>query len=658
LAAALAYGAEESAQKLVVPDGNAYAGKKITAKVYNSGFALGHDSYNAMGTGSDGKIYYVLSSDNIDQGAKMFCLDPKTQQIKELGDLTEACGEKGSKAIPQGKSHVNFVEADGKLYFATHVGVYSIVEGKETMGIPPAGYKPYPGGHLLSYDLKTGKFEDYGICPGREGVLTFNMDKKRGRLFAITWPSGIFYRYNLATKDQKDFGKMCAKGEDGVGADYRTVCRSLAVNQDDGSAYFTTSEGTIYRYDPAGDTVAPIAGEDMKKDYFGLYDPTSPGHMGYNWRQTFWRPSDKLIYGVHGNSGYLFRFDPSVPRIEVLDRITSETSKRCGMFDQFSYGYLGFALGPDGKTIHYLTGGPIYVDGKRLAGKSKTAMGEAKGLEDLHLVTYDVESGKYTDNGAVFYENGQRPLYVNAIAVGKDGMVYTLPRITENGKTRSDLVAFPGPLFAAHEQSSAASIGLVPLVLKLPAPAFPGTPKDMPTGPYIEPYDPSKPRPPMMVPAGLKNLAPGSKVTCSDKNVTTENLAKLTDGDKEGGDASIMFLSKGKQWVQLDLGNPAEIYAAVIWHAHNSLKVYHDVVVQAADDPDFITNVRTLFNNDHENALGLGVGTDREYFESREGKLIDAKGVKARYLRFYSRGSTESALNEYTELEVYGRPAK
>jgi hypothetical protein len=73
-------------------------------------------------------------------------------------------------------------------------------------------------------------------------------------------------------------------------------------------------------------------------------------------------------------------------------------------------------------------------------------MGEAKGLEDLHLVTYDIETREYTDNGAVFYENGQRPLYVNAITVGKNGMVYTLPRITENGKTRSDLVAFPGPL--------------------------------------------------------------------------------------------------------------------------------------------------------------------------------------------------------------------
>jgi hypothetical protein len=98
------------------------------------------------------------------------------------------------------------------------------------------------------------------------------------------------------------------------------------------------------------------------------------------------------------------------------------------------------------EVSHYLTGGPIYIDGKRLAGKSKTAMGEAKGLEDLHLVTYDIETGNCTDNGAVFYEDGQRPLYVNAIAVGKDAFVYTLPRITENGKTRSDLVAFPGPL--------------------------------------------------------------------------------------------------------------------------------------------------------------------------------------------------------------------
>ena len=132
-------------------------------------------------------------------------------------------------------------------------------------------------------------------------------------------------------------------------------------------------------------------------------------------------------------------------RMDVLERLTSVPSKLTGMGDQFSYGYLGFKLGPDGSTIYYLTGGPIYIDGKRVMGASSTAKGEAKGLEDLHLITYDIPTGKYLDHGAVFYPDGQRPLYVNSIAIGDDGTVYTLARITENGKTRTDLISFPGP---------------------------------------------------------------------------------------------------------------------------------------------------------------------------------------------------------------------
>jgi hypothetical protein len=436
----VAFDASAQTRTINVPDGSAYQGRKLIAKTYNSGCADAHDTYNGMGTGSDGKIYYVLSSERFDVGGQMYSFDPKTKKLTHVGDLTEVCGEKGKNTIVQGKSHVNFVEAHDKLYFSTHIGYYSIIDGKETWGIPPAGWKPYPGGHLLSYDLKTGKFEDFGIVPGKEGVLASAMDTRRGRIFGLTWSSGSFFRYDLAKKEWKNFGKMCAEGEDGTGASYRTVCRSIAVNLDDGSAYFTTSEGTILRYRADKDAVERIAGENMNKDYFGQYDPISPGHMGYNWRQTFWRAADKLIYGVHGNSGYLFRFDPAAERIELLERITSEPSKRSGMFDQFSYGYLGFAPSADGKTIYYLTGAPIYVDGTRLAGKSKTAMGEAKGLEDLHLITWHIPTAKYTDHGAIFYENGQRPLYVNSIAVARNGNVYFLARITENGKTRADLV--------------------------------------------------------------------------------------------------------------------------------------------------------------------------------------------------------------------------
>jgi hypothetical protein len=211
---------------------------------------------------------------------------------------------------------------------------------------------------------------------------------------------------------------------------------------------------------------------------------------------------------------------------------------------------------------------------------------------------------------------------------------------------------------AAQSAFAADSSGdKVPLVIKLPAPAFKGTPKDIQLSTYVEPLS-DKPRPPMMVPAGLKNIAPGSKITCSDKNATAEALAKVTDGDKEASEQSIIYLRKGTQWVEMDFGSAQEIFAVVIWHAHNSAKVYHDVIIQIADDQDFLQNVKTIFNNDQDNTSGLGVGTDREFFEIHEGKLIDTKGVTARYMRFYSKGSTESALNEYTEIEVYGRPAK
>jgi hypothetical protein len=268
-----------------------------------------------------------------------------------------------------------------------------------------------------------------------------NMDTRRMRIYGLSWPTGYFFRYDVAKKEMKDLGAFFEQGENGKGATYRTVCRSLAVDPETGSVFFTTGEGAIYRYDYEKDAVAKVSPDEMKKDYFGLYDITSAGHMAYNWRQTVYHPADRMFYGVHGNSGYLFRFDPREIRVDVLDRITSEPSQRSGMFDQFSYGYLGFTLGPDGKTLYYLTGGPVYENGRRVAGKSSTAKGESKGTENLHLITYDIPAGKYTDHGAIFFENGDRPAYVNAIATGKDGTVYTLSRVKRNGKTLTDLIS-------------------------------------------------------------------------------------------------------------------------------------------------------------------------------------------------------------------------
>jgi len=77
----------------------------------------------------------------------------------------------------------------------------------------------------------------------------------------------------------------------------------------------------------------------------------------------------------------------------------------------------------------------------------------------------------------------------------------------------------------------------------------------------------------------------------------------------------------------MDLGSPSEIFALVIWHAHNTAKVYHKSSCRLPMTRTSLRNVRTIFNNDSQNTSGFGVGTDREYFETYEGKLINAKGV-------------------------------
>jgi hypothetical protein len=96
------------------------------------------------------------------------------------------------------------------------------------------------------------------------------------------------------------------------------------------------------------------------------------------------------------------------------------------------------------------------------------------------------------------------------------------------------------------------------------------------------------------------------------------------------------------------------IYAVVIWHDHREMQAFQGVVVQLSDDPDFKKGVRTIYNNDVANKAGLGIGADKEYFESEEGRLIDAKAAKARYLRCYSNGCNRTKWNTYQEVEVYG----
>jgi len=195
-----------------------------------------------------------------------------------------------------------------------------------------------------------------------------------------------------------------------------------------------------------------------------------------------------------------------------------------------------------------------------------------------------------------------------------------------------------------------------PLVLELPAPTLKGTPEQLPEGPNIEPNS-DKPRPPFLAPKGVKNVALGKPVTTSVRPFTGD-VEQITDGKKEAMDFDTVEMKKGTQWIQVDLGAPYTLEAIAIWHDHRYIQVIHDVIIQASDDPEFKTGVTTLYNNDTDNTSGLGVGTDREYFERHFGRVFDAKGVKARYVRSYTKGGNISALNCWQEIEIYALPAK
>jgi len=196
---------------------------------------------------------------------------------------------------------------------------------------------------------------------------------------------------------------------------------------------------------------------------------------------------------------------------------------------------------------------------------------------------------------------------------------------------------------------------LKPIDLKLPRPQFKGTPKNAPPGTNLEPAR-KGPRPAFLAPEGVTNVVKAKIPAASDSEPIIGETKFITDGDKEANEGTYVEYGPGLQWVQLDLGKPHDIYAVVFWHFHQSARIYHDVVVQVADDKDFINNVRTLFNNDHDNSAGLGLGQDKEYWETYEGKLVEANGAKSRFVRLYSKGNIADDQNHYIEVEVWAKP--
>lgn len=208
----------------------------------------------------------------------------------------------------------------------------------------------------------------------------------------------------------------------------------------------------------------------------------------------------------------------------------------------------------------------------------------------------------------------------------------------------------------AQKSDKKTEAGLKPIKIDLPKPMFVGTPQNVNVPNVEKPL--GKPRPPFLAPEGTKNVALNKVVASTDDMPIIGEIEMITDDDKEAADGSYVELGPFLQHITIDLESVHNVYAVVLWHYHKQARIYFDVIVQVSDDPNFVKNVKTIFNNDIDNSAGLGVGKDKHYVETAEGKLIDAKGVQGRYVRCYSNGNSNNDLNHYIEVAVYGKPVK
>jgi len=164
-----------------------------------------------------------------------------------------------------------------------------------------------------------------------------------------------------------------------------------------------------------------------------------------------------------------------------------------------------------------------------------------------------------------------------------------------------------------------------------------------------------------MVPPGTINLAAGKPaVASSGEEPIMGEISQLTDGGKTSEEWDMVELGPDDLWVQIDLEKVCTIYGIAVWHFYKNPAVYNDVIVQVADDAEFTQNVRTLFNNDHDNSSGQGKGEDMAFFTRWWAELVDArgdnmKGMKARFVRVWSKDGCQGEPVRFVEIGIYGK---
>ncbi|MGI6536852.1 MAG: hypothetical protein ACOX22_00530 [Caldicoprobacterales bacterium] len=259
--------------------------------------AEGNENFNTCWDGAlgpDGVFYFTLSSEaGRSDHAKLVRYNREQNKIEDCfyaGDLILP----NPRNLPASKLHtsINFLP-DGRVIATTH----STDRAKHHPEWMPFGHhnhvwEGFPGSHILVYDPKTGKSENWGIPVPRESIYGAKYDPKHNRLYMIGFMRGHVYSYDLDTKKVTDLGKAA-----------ELYCYRLSLGAD-GNIYGCTKSGYYFR----------VNTELNKLEDLNFRVPDYPGNYVNN---TWYRymtcarnhPSGKFMYMTNLCADDLWKLD-------------------------------------------------------------------------------------------------------------------------------------------------------------------------------------------------------------------------------------------------------------------------------------------------------------------------------------------------------------
>lgn len=305
----------------------------------------------------------------------LFVLNPVHGYVQPLGYLKDVTTVRGTLAIA----------ANGDVYIGGSIAV-------DNNG---AGYDHYSGGHLLRYRPpadqdrhpievdKACQTEDLGVAAEHEGIYSLAADDARNTLYGLTYPSGNFFKYDIASAAFTLLGKVAESRIHGEKFERdRLIGRAIAVARN-GDVFTSGEDGALFRYRPGASAIEKLAAAV----------PSEPGREGYNRMEVWTADASGILYGGTSD-GYLVRLDPDSLTFENLGKPLSQ------------YRLNGLVLAKNGKF--YGVGGD---------------------LDDMaRLFSYDPKSGVYRILG--FVDVNRRPYYawqaylIDSMCIGEDGTVY------------------------------------------------------------------------------------------------------------------------------------------------------------------------------------------------------------------------------------------